>query len=169
MTPETVLSCYSDADWANDPFTRRSITGYAAIIGTFGPVSCQSKRQTTTALSSTEAEYMALSTATQEVLWLRSLLRELDLAAATGDERFRQLPPTIMHEDNQSCIKLASQPFNHGRSKHIDVRHHFICDHVEAKTISIQYCPTESMIADVLTKPLPQPAFEKLRTAMCLQ
>lgn len=109
-----------------------------------GPISWSSKRQTTVA--TTEAEYMALSATCQEVLWLRSLAAEIDSTYISK--------PTIIHCDNKGAVDLASTAGFRPRTKHIDIRHHFLGDHIENKDIVMQYTQTEQMIADSLTKPL---------------
>ncbi|THG96936.1 hypothetical protein EW145_g7692 [Phellinidium pouzarii] len=141
------LRGYADADWGSNEH-RHSITGYVFYLG-IGAVSWQSKKQQTTALSSGEAEYMALSAATQEALWLRSVLSELGYAQAT---------PTVIACDNQAAIALTSDSILHARVKHIDIRHHFIRDHVAAGHIVSEYVPTADQTADILTKGLPKPA-----------
>jgi hypothetical protein len=143
---KVILYGYSDADWANDVTSRRSVTGYVFYC-CGGVISWSAKRQPTTALSSTEAEYMALTQATKEAIWLRRLLLELG---------FPQQITTIF-EDNQSTIALAKNPVHHQRTKHIDVRHHFVREQVEIGSIQLEYIPTTDMIADALTKALPRP------------
>ena len=106
------LHVESDADWSGDHDDRRSTTGYFFKLGlSRGAVSWQTKKQQTMALSSCEAEYQGLAAAVQEATFLRSLLCEMG---------FEQSQPTIIGEDNQSCIKLATNPVMHKRSKHID-------------------------------------------------
>ena len=153
-TPQK-LQCYSDSDWARCLDTRRSTTGYLTLLG--GPISWQSKKQPTVALSSTEAEYLALGEAVKEVFSMKTLLGELGEA---------QEGPVDVLEDNQGCIALAKNPVSHARSKHIDIRHHFIRDAVEEGVINLVYCRTDEMLADILTKPLPREQFIKLRTWM---
>ena len=148
---------YSDANWAGDIETRRSTSGYVFYV-TGGAVSWGSKKQATVALSSTEAEYMALTEAAKEATWLRRLFDELGF----------QQKSTIIHEDNQSCIALAKNPVHHARSKHIDIQHHFIRDKVNSEEIKLVYTPTEEMVADVMTKALPAPKFSKCREKMGL-
>jgi len=97
------------------------------------------------ALSSVEAEYMAASQAAKEALWLRALLRELGMRASS---------PTTLCSDSQGSIALSRNPEHHARSKHIDIRHHFIREQVAVGSINLVYVPTEDMAADVLTKPL---------------
>lgn len=140
------LHGYCDADWAGDIDDRRSTTGYYFSLGS-GSVTWNSKRQVTVALSSTEAEYMAVSSATRELVWLRRLLSELGVA---------QTVPTVLYGDNQGAIALAKNPVAHARTKHIDVQHHFIRQQVACDAVTLQYCPTAEMWADVLTKALPR-------------
>lgn len=122
---------------------RRSYTGYAFILNG-GAVTWDSKKQKTVALSSTEAEYMALAEATREVLYLRKLLHDFDLNV----EEF------VIINDNMGAGKLASNPVFHGRTKHIDIRHHFVREAMEEGLITIRHAPTEEMAADILTKGL---------------
>ena len=138
------LSGYCDADWGGELDTRRSTTGYTFLYGNCG-ISWKSKLQKTVALSSAEAEYMGITAATQECMYLRSLLRSLGY----GDD-----DPTIIFEDNQACIAMTKNPVLHGRSKHIDIRHHYVREKVESKEVSVTYRCTEDMLADVLTKSL---------------
>jgi hypothetical protein len=139
-----VLTGFCDADWGANDESKRSISGYVFFYG-HGPISWSSKRQKTVALSSTEAEYMALTRASGEALWLQYLSAEL-LRTTPG--------PTTIHVDNRSCIALAKNPEGHERTKHIDIKFHFIRHHVSLGRINLEYCPTELMTADVLTKPL---------------
>ncbi|KXJ71623.1 hypothetical protein RP20_CCG020139 [Aedes albopictus] len=136
---------FSDADWGNDPETRRSITGYTFQYGG-GSVAWSCRRQPTVALSTTEAEYMALSGATQEAVWWRGFLGEMF-----------QLELTIpIFSDNQSAICLAEKEIGYSpRSKHIDLRHHFVREQLEKKAISLHHVKSELQKADVLTKPIP--------------
>ena len=141
---------YSDSDWAGDLETRRSTTGYIFHLSG-APITWRSRRQPTVVLSSTEAEYMALSEASQEALWLRSLLHDIGF---TQDS-------TIILGDNKGSLKLATNPVFHKRTKHIDIRHHFIRESVENGTIQIKWVPTEKMVADLLTKPLSPQKFNQ--------
>ncbi len=110
-----------------------------------GAVSWSSKRQDTVALSTVEAEYMAAAACVKQALWLRQLLTDLDL-------------PRVMltiNSDNQGALSLTKNHIISSRSKHIDVRHHFLREHVARGEVSFQYCCTAEMIADALTKPVP--------------
>ena len=145
---------YSDSDWAGDLNDRKSTSGYVFTVGG-GAISWKSKKQSCVALSTAEAEYIALSQAAQEAVWLRSLYVNLKLEMTA---------PTVVYEDNQSAICIAKNPQSHGRSKHIDIKYHFIREQVQQKTIEVKYCKTEDMIADLLTKGLGKEKFEKLRS-----
>lgn len=148
------LEMYVDSDWGGCDGTRRSTTGYIGYL--YGsPISWSSKRQTTVAASSMEAEYVAGAEATKDVIWLRSLLRELGLNMDDA---------TVLHVDNQSAIRLAHNPNSHAKSKHIDIKHHLIREQVEFRHIEIEYIETAKQRADGLTKPLSGPAH-----AICLK
>ena len=154
-----VLVGYSDADWAGDQDDRHSTTGNLFMMAR-GPITWLSKKQGIVALSTTEAEYVALSTATQESVWLRRLLMDLN-AFPNG--------PTVLMEDNQGAIAVAKNPIAHARTKHIDIRYHYIREAVQEQTIELKYCPTNEMLADILTKPLSKGQFEILRQAMGME
>ena len=115
------------------------------------PVTWRSKKQACVALSNAEAEYVALSSAAQESIWLRRL---------TGSPL---KTATIIYEDNQSAIAMTKNPQFHGRAEHIDIKYHFIREEVNAGHIKLKYCPTDEMTADMFTKPLSE-QFCKLRT-----
>jgi hypothetical protein len=103
-------------------------------------ISWLSKKQATVALSTAEAEYVDLSSATQEAVWLRRLLSDLQ-ASPSG--------PTKLMEDNQGAIAIARNPIAHARTKHIDIHHHFVREAVQEGTIDVCYCSTDDMIADL--------------------
>jgi hypothetical protein len=144
------LTGYSDADWGGG-LDRRSMTGYAFILAG-GAISWQSKKQRTVALSTVEAEYMATTQAVKEALWWRSFL------AGVGHDMSR---PVLLLSDNQGSIALAHNPEHHARTKHIDIQHHFIRQHVAEKTIALTFVGTEDMVADVLTKALDRVTHER--------
>ena len=147
-----VVIGYSDSDWGSDADDRRSVTGYVFLLGG-GAVSWQARKQTTVALSSVEAEYMAATQSTKEAMWWRSTLSEMGVEL-NG--------PTVIHSDSQGSIALTKNPEHHARSKHIDIRHHFVREQVAAGTITVDYVPTEEMVADALTKALPRDKHYKL-------
>ena len=140
---EPTVVGYSDADWAANDINRRSISGYAFKLGE-GAISWASKKQTSVALSSTEAEYMALTQACKEAIWIKHYLTELGV---------QREGPLLIRADNQSCIALARNPEFHARTKHIDIQYHFIREKVEGGEVALEYCSTKAMVADVLTKP----------------
>jgi hypothetical protein len=143
---------YSDSDWAGSQDDRRSTSGYVFVLGG-GPISWKSQKQRVVALSTAEAEYIALSAAAQEAVWLRRLLSDFGC-----DEQ----GPTLINEDNQPSMAMAKNPEHHGRAKHIAIRYHFIREKVEEGEVNLKYCPTEKMLADVFTKGLPEERFNKL-------
>lgn len=149
---------YSDSDWATCPADRVSVSGYIWFYYG-GPVAHASKKQHTLALSSTEAEYMALSACVQEGLWLRSALLSLN-----------QTPPLpfVVQADNTGAVSLSTSPVNHPRTKHIDIRYHFLREHVSKGVFDLRWIPTHQNVADVLTKPLPRASFQGHRTGLSL-
>ena len=154
-TEQPSIFGYSDADWGGDRDTRRSTTGYLFMIEEAGgAVSWGSKLQPTVALSSAEAEYMAACAAVQEAIHLRLLLRDLG---------FEQKEPTVIFEDNQGCIALSDNPVFHKRTKHIDIRYHFIRERVASGEVELKYVATEHQLADLLTKGLPKPKVIAMR------
>jgi hypothetical protein len=122
-------------------------------------VSWCSRKQSSVALSTAEAEYIALSVAVREAVWLRKLLTDLF---------DHEMDPTTIHCDNQSCVKLSENPVFHDRSKHIEIKYHYIRDMVQRKTVLVQYLPTYEQIADIFTKPLAKTKFEYFRERLGL-
>ena len=149
---------YADANWAEDKIDRKSNSGYIFQLNK-STISWSCKKQSSVALSSTEAEFVALSEACKEAIWLRKLLRDMKII---------QSKPTKMFEDNQSCLRLATEERLSNRTKHIDTKVHFIKEHIDQKTIQCVYCPTEDMIADIMTKPLSAIRHSKLRSLLGL-
>jgi hypothetical protein len=137
---------YADADWAGCILDRHSYTGYIIKYGD-GLISWRSRKQKTVALSATEAEYMAICETGKEIIDLKGLLKELDVYTKT----------VTLYNDNQGARKLVENPVYHDRTKHIDVRYHYIRELSERKEIDIKYCETEKMPADMMTKALPKP------------
>jgi hypothetical protein len=147
------LHAYCDADWAGDLTDRKSTTGYCTYVNN-NLISWQTKKQSTVALSSTEAEYMAISDVIKEVMWMRILLTELDLKIET---------PTMIYVDNQSAIKISENDTAHDRTKHIDIRHFYIRDLIESGEVKLAWVPTELQLADIFTKPLTPSTFTSIR------
>ena len=136
------LISYSDSDYAEDRDDRHSTSGFVFLLAG-GAVSWASRRQPTVSASSTEAEYKAASDACRQLMWLRTFGDEL------GDDISR---PTPLCVDNQGSIFLAENPVIDRRSKHVDVRYHFIRKQCELKTVEVFYVSTEDQLADALTK-----------------
>ena len=139
------LKGYVDASWGEDLDTRCSQSAYVFMLGN-AAISWKSKLQRLVALSSTEAEYISLCTASCEALYLRKLLGDI-CPDASG--------PVTLYEDNQSTIKQASQSLlSSDRSKHMDIKYRFIKQHVANGDICLEYIPTADQLADALTKSL---------------
>ena len=163
------LECYVDADWAGswtqlsspDPLSVHSRTGF--LIAYAGcPFLWKSKIQSLIALSTTETEYIALSSALREVIVIIHLLEDLT----------KQVLPIInsttvfkckTFEDNMSCIKLATTHCTCPRTKHLSLRLHHFRSHIVNKLITIEYIHTKDQLADIFTKPLPTVQYNKLR------
>ena len=150
------LIVFSDADWAQNRNDRKSNTGYLFKFNG-AAISWTCRKQQCVALSSTEAEYIALAETAKELIWVRKLLEDFEML---------QEEPVIVYEDNQSCIKLVDNEKISRRTKHVDTRYHFINDLKNRKILDIKYCPTEDMEADIFTKPLSFIKFEKFRCLM---
>ena len=119
-----------------------------------GAISYASKTQKCVALSTAESEYIALGEAAREALYLRMLLKDMGL---------EQKEPTVIFEDNVACEKMTKNNIQHSRTKHIEIKHHFIREAVKNNSLDIQHLATTEMLADILTKALPAPQFLKLR------
>jgi hypothetical protein len=147
---------YSDSDWAGDVLDRKSTTGYIIKVNNDACI-WSSKKQATVALSSAEAEYIAVAAATTEIVWVRSLLQELGFAQTT---------PSRLYCDNKPATNIALNDAHHGRTKHIDIRHHFLREHIKMGHLDVKWIPTEHQQADILTKPLSVEIFTRLRNAV---
>jgi hypothetical protein len=148
-----MLHGFTDSDWMGSVTDRKSTSGYCFSLGS-AVISWSSRKQGSVAQSTAEAEYIAASTAGREAVWLRKLLSDL----------FRsELEPTVIHCDIQSCLKLTENPVFHDRSKHIEMRYHYIRDMIQKKVLSLQYVPTAEQTADIFTKPLPLIKFAYFR------
>lgn len=149
---------YADADWTADSEDRKSVSGYTFKV--FGStVSWCSKKQSTVAISSSESEYVALSVATAEALWLAGVLEGMKM-------KNPEIPVTIF-EDNRGCIGMANN-LETKRSKHIDVKHHFIRDHIAEGRIQVKAVGTQDQLADIFTKSLDPGRFQELRRKLGL-
>ena len=146
------ITSFSDADWGDDITDCKSTSGYLfQIHGT--AITWQSKKQPCVALSTAEAEYVALAGAAQEATWLKQLYQDLQESNKS----------ILIYEDNQSAISIAKNPQFHGRVNHINIKFHFVRDQVSNNNMKLVYCQTDDMIADMLTKTLGRVKFEKFR------
>jgi hypothetical protein len=134
---------YVDADGGTN-LHRKSISGYVFIIAG-GAVAWSSKKQSTTALSTAEAEYVAATHVTKQALWHRYLFKELG---------FTQPEKSVLWSDNQAAITILHKPEFHARTKNIDITLHFLRDHVEAGTLEPKHIPPRENLADIFTKGL---------------
>lgn len=148
-SPELNLECYADASFGSDSVDRKSTSGFLILLNG-SPVSWASKKQQTVSLSTMEAEYIAMSLAIQEVIWIKGLFSELQIPFTS---------PVTLHEDNQGAIALSKDPKYHARSKHIDIKHHFIREQIQNNIVNVIHCESSKMLADIMTKPLPKDKF----------
>ena len=146
------IQSYSDADFAAGE-DRKSISGYIFTLAG-SPISWQAKKQSTIALSTAEAEYAALTQAAKEVIWLQNLLKDLGMT---------KYAPKIINVDNQGTIALAENPIHHARTKHLDVQLQFVRNSIENGVIELKYCPTDVMLADIMTKALAKEKHASMR------
>jgi hypothetical protein len=150
------LTGWVDSDFAADPDTHKSMTGYLLSLNG-GAVSWRSSRQGGVTLSSAEAEFVAASQAGQEAVYLRALLRGFN---------FRQVGATEIWEDNASCIMMSENPANRERTRHVDTRVHYLRELMRDGHVKLLKCAGPQNVADALTKSLPRPALAKHRQYM---
>lgn len=146
---DLVLMGYSDSDWAGCKETRRSTTGFCILLGS-NLISWSAKRQPTVAKSSTGAEYRALTAAAQELKWISTLVKDLNIP---------QFSPTILHCDHLSAVYLSANPAMHNRSKHFDTDFHYIREQVGLDLIETQHIPAS-------LQPLARGTFVDLRVKL---
>lgn len=149
------LVAFSDADWGSDPDDRRSTSGFCIYFGE-NLVSWSSKKQVLVARSSIEAEYRSMALATSEILWIESLLRELEVPFAKR----------ILHCDNLSAVSLSHNPVLHARTKHMELDVHFLREKVVPQALSVVHVPAAAQVADIFTKPLASTQFCALRNKL---
>jgi len=152
------LICYSDADHSGDKTSGRSTTGVICMYSG-GAISWLSQRQTSVAISTTEAEVLAASEAAREVVWLNRLLS--DIAG------YSEVPE--IQVDNEAAIRLAQNPEHHRRTKHILTRHFFVREKVIEEELSVKKVTTELQVADALTKCVYRPRLKLLMVKMGLE
>ncbi|KAM2537704.1 hypothetical protein TB2_023225 [Malus domestica] len=148
---------FSDADWAGNADDRKSTSGGCFYVGN-NLVAWHSKKQNCVSLSTTKAEYIAAGSCCTQLLWMKQMLRDYGLHQNAFS----------ISCDNTSAINISKNPVQHSRTKHIDIRHHFIRVLVEEKVLVLDYIATEHQLADLFTKPLDTHRFETLRKALGL-
>ncbi len=151
---------YSDAAYGDDKKDRKSTHGHVLMMGQAACI-WSSKKQRGVATSTTEAEYVALTAATKTTVWTTRWLEELRVRSSDDD-------PILLLGDNKASLALAKNPEHHQRTKHIDIQYHYIREVLADGAVCIDFVPTASQAADILTKPLSKPAFERGRTMLGL-
>ena len=153
----TSVTGFSDANWASQHH-HHSISSYAYFVG-LGTISWSAKKQPIITLSSTEAEYVALTHASKDILWIHKLLKEFSFLHNLS-------LPSSLYCDNQGTIHLSKDTTFHGRTKHIDVHFHFIRQTITSGDVELLYIPTEKMVADIFTKSLARVKFKRFRAEL---
>jgi hypothetical protein len=146
---------YLDSDYAGDKVERKSTSGTCQLLGR-SLVSWSSKKQNSITLSTAKAEYIAAGSYCAQILWMKATLKDFGI-------NFKNVPLLC---DNESAVKLTNNSVQHQRTKHVDVRHHFIRDHQQKGDIAIENVGTEDQLADLFTKPLDEKRFHKLKNEL---
>ncbi|KAK2429756.1 putative mitochondrial protein [Trifolium repens] len=149
---DSTLYGYCDADWAGSADDRKSTSGGCFFLGT-NLISWFSKKQNCVALSTAEAEYIAAGSSCSQLVWMKQMLKEYDV----------EQNALTLYCDNMSAINISKNPVQHSKTKHIDIRHHYIRDLVENKIVTLEHVGTKEQVADIFTKALDAVQFEKLR------
>ncbi|KAL0560154.1 hypothetical protein IC582_000548 [Cucumis melo] len=146
---------YCDADWAGSADDRKSTSSGCFFLGN-NLVSWLSKKQNCVSLSTAEAEFIAAGSGCTQMIWMKNMLNEYEIIQDV----------ITLYCDNMSAIDISKNPVHHSRTKHIDIRHHFIRDLIENKVITLQHVRSNSQLADIFTKPLDATTFEHLRACL---
>eukprot|EP00253_Pinus_taeda_P007422 PITA_07422 len=150
---DLTLHAYTDADWAGSVDDRKSTIGGAFFMGS-RLVSWFSKKQSSIALSTAEAEYVATASCCTQLLWMMQTLQDFQISCT---------PPISILCDNTSAIIISKNPVMHSKTKHILIKYHFLWEQVLKQKVKLEYVPSKEEVADILTKPLPRETFEYLR------
>ena len=153
LSENTEIVGYCDADWGGDENNRRSTSGIVMLLGN-SLINWSSKKQSMVALSTTEAEYIAATSACQEITWLRRIVEELQL---------KQPEAITLYEDNAGCIQTAKNPIFHARTKHFDIKLHYIRQQIHEGRIALHYIESKEQLADIMTKQINRQQFEHIR------
>ena len=145
------LAGFSNYDWAGNTDDRKSTTGGCFYVGA-NLVAWMSKKQNSVSLSTVEAEYIVAGSCCSQLLWMKKVLTNYRIFQDT----------MVVYCDNSSAIDISKNPIQHSKTKHIEIRYHFIRDLVERKIVCLEYIPTECQNADIFTKPLDRSKFETL-------
>jgi len=148
---------FSDLDYAGSKLDRKSTSGPCHLLGS-SLISWNSKKQACVALSTVKVEYITAGHGCAQIIWLKHQLLDYGV-------RLSKVP---LYHDNTSAIKLIKNPIQHSKTKHIEIRHHFVRDHVQKGDCEIQFVKIEHQLVDLLTKPLARDRFNKLRTELCI-
>lgn len=157
---EPRVICYTDADYGGDHQNRKSTSGVVTMINT-APITYKSKQQDIVTLSTTEAEYVACTFGVKDLIWIERFIRELQAPLSRK---------AILFCDNQSAIRLIKNPEFHERTKHIDIRYHFIRDTYASGLFDLEYIQSDIQKADVFTKALTSEKHNMFRSSIgCVQ
>ncbi|KAL0540911.1 hypothetical protein IC582_020936 [Cucumis melo] len=146
---------YCDADWLGSADDQKSTSGGCFFLEN-NLFSWFSKKQNCISLSTAEAEYIAVGSGCTQMIWMKNMLNEYGIMQGV----------MTLYCDNVSAIDISKNPVQHSRTKHIDIRHHFIMDLIENKVITLEHIRSNSQLADIFTKPLDATTFEHLRTCL---
>ena len=149
VTSQNDFTRYSNASFTNN-YDHTSVSGYA-FTSAGGAITWGSKKQNVVSLSTTEAGYICLSDAVHEATWLCNLYAEIG---------YPQKEPTLVYGDNLDALAITENMHYHKRTKHFDIKHHYIHEQISNKTIVTEYLPMAQITADILTKALPKKAHD---------
>jgi len=150
---DLTLHAYIDADWAGSVDGKKSTSGGAFFMGS-KLVSWFSKKQSSIALSTAEAEYVAATSCCTQFLWMMQTLQDFQITCT---------PPIPILCDNKSAISISKNLVMHSKTKHISIKYHFLREQVLEQKVKLEYVPSKEQVADILTKPVPRETFEYLR------